>query len=189
MEHTYKIVILGDSGIGKSSFITRYVHHKYYEYQEPTIGASYFSKRINYNNINLKLNIWDTAGQERYKSLAPMYYRNSNIVIIAYDITNKDSFKNAQKWVDEIKLNVTDPIIYLIGTKFDIEYNRDIEWDVIKNYADKNKLKVFETSAKNSKNINLVFEDIINTLIKLKPTNTHIIDDFYIKKSTKKCCN
>ena len=115
---TYKVVILGDSSVGKSSIINRYINKVFNDYNEPTIGAAFFTVII---NKNIQLEIWDTAGQERYKSLAPMYYRGSHAAFVVYDITNKNSFNNALKWIDELKMITDGCLIYLIGNKSDLE--------------------------------------------------------------------
>ena len=99
----YKFVVVGDSAVGKSCIATRYIHDHFYEFQEPTIGAAFMIKNVTIDDKEIKLEIWDTAGQERYRSLAPMYYRNSNVALVVYDITSKRSFESAKIWVEEIK--------------------------------------------------------------------------------------
>ena len=87
----YKFVLVGDSAVGKSSIANRYISNDFYEFQEPTIGAAFMSKKLNIDDKEIKLEIWDTAGQERYRSLAPMYYRNASVAIVVYDITKASS--------------------------------------------------------------------------------------------------
>jgi small GTP-binding protein len=157
---TYKVVILGDSSVGKSSIINRYINKVFSEYGEPTIGAAFFTSITNIDNKEIKLEIWDTAGQERYKSLAPMYYRGSNAALVVYDITDKQSFTSALKWIDELKMITVDCLIYLIGNKSDLEDKRKVNSNDIYEIINNNDFKHYETSAKNSKNIDLIFQEM-----------------------------
>ena len=113
----YKLVLLGDTAVGKSCIAVRFVRDEFSEFQEPTIGAAFLTSNINYNNINYRFEIWDTAGQERYRSLAPMYYRGSSAAIIVYDITQKDSFYGAKSWINEVKKRASHCKIILVGNK------------------------------------------------------------------------
>ncbi|EJS42926.1 ypt52p [Saccharomyces arboricola H-6] len=128
----FKLVLLGDSSVGKSSIVHRFVKDTFDELRESTIGAAFLSQSItihpndgneaNPKDVVIKFEIWDTAGQERYKSLAPMYYRNANAALVVYDITQEDSLQKARNWVDELKNKVGDDdlVIYLLGNKVDI---------------------------------------------------------------------
>src|SRR3990167_8961529 len=97
-----KLVLLGDTDVGKTSISTRILKNTFYNYLESTIGASFHILRYNYNNINLIYHIWDTSGQERYRSLCPMYYRDADVVLICYDIANSISFKSVDYWIKEL---------------------------------------------------------------------------------------
>ncbi|CAI1551274.1 hypothetical protein SEUBUCD646_0K02340 [Saccharomyces eubayanus] len=128
----FKLVLLGDSSVGKSSIVHRFVKDTFDELRESTIGAAFLSQSItihpndgneaNAKGVVVKFEIWDTAGQERYKSLAPMYYRNANAALVVYDITQEDSLQKARNWVDELKNKVGDDdlVIYLLGNKVDL---------------------------------------------------------------------
>ncbi|CAN6481759.1 unnamed protein product [Victoria cruziana] len=98
-----KLVLLGDMGTGKSSLVLRFVKGQFYEFQESTIGAAFFTQTVAVEGRSVKFEIWDTAGQERYHSLAPMYYRGAAAAIVVYDMTNPDSFDRAKKWVEELR--------------------------------------------------------------------------------------
>ena len=104
----YKLVLLGNSAVGKSCLVLRFTRDQYFEFQEPTIGAAFSIATVEVDNMKIRFEIWDTAGQERYRSLAPMYYRGAVAAIIVYDITNLDSFEGAKTWVEEIH-------VFLIG--------------------------------------------------------------------------
>ena len=160
----YKVVILGCSGVGKSSLATRYIRKNFFEYSESTIGAAFLTAPVLKNEREVILDIWDTAGQERYHSLAPMYYRSSDAVIIVYDITNPDSLDEAKKWYNEIKNILFDAYIIFVGNKNDFVNSRKIYFDEIKKYTDKNKLDLIETSAKTGRNVEKLFLQIIDNL-------------------------
>ena len=149
----YKLVLVGDSAVGKSCVATRYVSDDFYEFQEPTIGASFMAKKITIDNTEIKLEIWDTAGQERYHSLTPMYYRGAKAALVVFDITNRISYERSRSWVSELRQNCNDVIIILVGNKIDRESQRNVEKDVVSSYAYENDLEYIETSAKNSHNI------------------------------------
>eukprot|EP00731_Ephydatia_muelleri_P037831 Em0574g2a len=99
----FKLVLLGESAVGKSSLVLRFVKGQFHEYQESTIGAAFLTQTVNVDDTTVKFEIWDTAGQERYHSLAPMYYRGAQAAIVVYDITNLDTFTRAKSWVKELQ--------------------------------------------------------------------------------------
>jgi len=99
----FKLVLLGDSAVGKSSLVLRFVKKQFYEYQESTIGAAFLTQTVNVKDYVVKFEIWDTAGQERYHSLAPMYYRGAAAAVVVYDLTNRQSFVRAKSWVKELQ--------------------------------------------------------------------------------------
>ncbi|CAM9893536.1 unnamed protein product [Phaeothamnion confervicola] len=124
----FKLVLLGDTAVGKSCLVVRFVRDEFFEYQEPTIGAAFLTQTVQLDDATVKFEIWDTAGQERYRSLAPMYYRGAAAAIVVYDVTNKDSFNGAKSWVKELQRR-GDPnvIIALAGNKADLEHRRDVK--------------------------------------------------------------
>merc|ERR1712195_323291 len=105
----FKLVLLGDSAVGKSSLVLRFVRGQFFEYQESTIGAAFLTQNVSLNDYTVKFEIWDTAGQERYHSLAPMYYRGAAAAVVVYDITNADSFQRAKSWVKELQKHLLRP--------------------------------------------------------------------------------
>ena len=132
-----KTVLLGDSGVGKSSLVLRFVTDTFRPYSESTIGASFLTKILLVNENPSKFFIWDTAGQEKYHSLAPMYYRGAQVAIIVYDITNKNSFLTLKRWVKELKLHgPPDILIAIVGNKSDLSGNRKVSFNQAKAYAD-----------------------------------------------------
>jgi small GTP-binding protein len=161
-----KVVLLGDSGVGKSSLVLRFVTDTFKPYSDSTIGASYMTKLINFENKAYKYMIWDTAGQEKYHSLAPMYYRNTQIAIIVYDITQKHTFLTVKKWIKELQQKgPPDVLIAIVGNKQDLEDRRKVSYNQVKAYADEINAFFIETSAKKNININELFINIGKTLL------------------------
>lgn len=156
--YQYKLVLLGDSAVGKSSLVLRFVKKKFFEYQESTIGAAFMTQSLMSGQNTVKFEIWDTAGQERYHSLAPMYYRGAAAAIVVYDLTNRQSFVRAKSWVKELQKQGDAAAIALCGNKKDLEQTgRQVHADEAKAYADENGIFFFETSAKENINVTEVF--------------------------------
>ncbi|KAJ3429294.1 ras-related protein rab-5c [Anaeramoeba flamelloides] len=175
----HKIVFLGESAVGKSSLVIRFVNGKFSPSQEPTVGAAFLTKKITIKNVNYKLQIWDTAGQERYHSLAPMYYRGAGAAFIIYDITSYDTFEKSKKWIEELKkLGDPDVRIALVGNKIDLVEERVIEKEKGQEYAEKNGLVFFETSAKTSENVDRLFIEMTQQLQSSKKLKKKIKKEF-----------
>ena len=176
----FKLVLLGDTAVGKSCLVVRFVRDEFFAFQEPTIGAAFLSKNVTIDNSTVQFEIWDTAGQERYRSLAPMYYRGAAAAIVVYDITNQESFAGAKTWVKELQRR-GDPnvVIALAGNKNDLEENRQVPTEEAREYAAENDLIFLETSAKTADHVQDVFTEIARKLpkgeIKEAPTNTFTI--------------
>ena len=150
----YKLVLLGEASVGKSSIVLRFVKGQFHEYQEPTIGAAFLTQTIQVDDTAAKFEIWDTAGQERYHSLAPMYYRGAQAAVVVYDLTNRDSFLKAQTWTNELqRLANPNIVICLCGNKLDMASMRQVTYEEAKEYAEQNGLLFVETSAKTGANV------------------------------------
>lgn len=163
----FKLVLLGESAVGKSSLVLRFVKGQFHDYQESTIGAAFLTQTVCLDDITVKFEIWDTAGQERYHSLAPMYYRGAQAAIVVYDLTNKDSFTRAQAWVKELQRQASPNIVIaLAGNKTDLSNKRAVETAEAENYALENGLLFLETSAKTAMNVSEIFTAIANKLPK-----------------------
>merc|ERR1711907_90027 len=163
----FKLVLLGDSAVGKSSLVLRFVRGQFFEYQESTIGAAFLTQNVSLNDYTVKFEIWDTAGQERYHSLAPMYYRGAAAAVVVYDITNADSFVRAKSWVKELQRQGSPNIVIaLAGNKCDLSSKRKVEATEAQEYAKDNGLFFKETSAKTALNVEELFKDIAKKLPK-----------------------
>ena len=179
-QHRFKLVLLGDSAVGKSCLATRFVSNDYHEFQEPTIGASFLTKKILINDKKITFEIWDTAGQERYKSLAPMYYRGASAALIVFDITCRDSYNGAKLWINEIYQKTQNCLIMFVANKSDLinEYKeKDDEYYVkpeeIEEYAEKEEINYIFTSAKTGNNIEKTFQIIGKYLLENNDNNTN----------------
>uniref|UniRef100_UPI00358F5022 ras-related protein Rab-22A-like isoform X1 n=1 Tax=Myxine glutinosa TaxID=7769 RepID=UPI00358F5022 len=156
-----KVCLLGDTGVGKSSIVCRFVQDSFDPDINPTIGASFMTKIVARNNEIHKYLIWDTAGQERFRSLAPMYYRGSAAAIIVYDITKEETFHMLKTWVKELQHHGPQNIVVAIaGNKCDLVDMREVQTEMAKNYAESIDAIFIETSAKTAINILEMFEEI-----------------------------
>ncbi|KAL8825645.1 MAG: hypothetical protein Q9170_007712 [Blastenia crenularia] len=166
----FKLVLLGESAVGKSSLVLRFVKDQFDDYRESTIGAAFLTQTISLDDsTTVKFEIWDTAGQERYKSLAPMYYRNANCAVVVYDITQASSLDKAKAWVKELQRQANENIIIaLAGNKADLVASqpdkRAIATADAEAYARESGLLFFETSAKTAENVRDLFTAIARKL-------------------------
>uniref|UniRef100_A0A673AH42 small monomeric GTPase n=1 Tax=Sphaeramia orbicularis TaxID=375764 RepID=A0A673AH42_9TELE len=166
----FKLVLLGESAVGKSSLVLRFAKGQFQDNLESTIGAAFVTQTVCLDDTTVKFEIWDTAGQERYHSLAPMYYRGAQAAIVVYDITNTDTFARAKNWVKELQRQAsTNIVIALAGNKADIANKRAVELKEAQTYADDNSLLFMETSAKTAMNVNEIFMAIAKKLPKNDP--------------------
>lgn len=158
----FKLVLLGESAVGKSSLVGRFAKDSFDEFRESTIGAAFLTQSVRIEpNTTVKFEIWDTAGQERYKSLAPMYYRNANCAVVVFDITQPESLDRAWAWVRELQHQASGNIIIaLAGNKLDLVAARRVDTSAARASAEQAGLLYFETSAKTGENVNEMFRAI-----------------------------
>jgi len=192
-EQLYKIIIIGDSGVGKSNILGRYLRNEFHEDTKATVGVEFGSKKMVIENVTIKLQIWDTAGEERYRSITSAYYKGSKGCFIVYDITNPQSFDDLMKWYEEIKRSGDKGVsIILVGNKCDLENERKITIEMGKNKAKEMNCPFYETSALNNIMIDQVFkvmcEDIYNR-IKTEKKSEEDDDDIEIVKDDNKIIN
>ncbi|EKX72116.1 Ras family Rab small STP-binding protein [Theileria equi strain WA] len=187
----YKLVILGDAFVGKSCIVSRFVKDEFVD-QQSTIGSAFVKHTIKVDDATIIFEIWDTAGQERYRTLAPMYYRGSAAAIIVYDITVRDSFDQAKSWIQELKSYVEPNIVLgLAGNKVDLEDQRSVNLDIVKEFAKANDCIFMETSAKTGHNINKLFMELARKIPREKRVNdfqSGFRIDFRNTTTNLRCC-
>ena len=170
-EISLKLLIIGDSRVGKTSLLLKYVDHVFPEDHIATIGVEYKDKYVNKGDYNIRLQIWDTAGQERFHSITKNIYRNTNGVIFIYDITKKETFDNIKNWILDLQSASADIKGIILGNKNDLTDKREVNMTDLKELGEKYKMPYMETSAKNNVNVNEGFELIVNELLQDKDEN------------------
>ncbi|GMF03974.1 hypothetical protein B5S31_g1145 [[Candida] boidinii] len=172
----YKIVFLGDQGVGKTSLITRFMYDTFDSHYAATIGIDFLSKTMYLDDKTIRLQLWDTAGQERFRSLIPSYIRDSNVAIIVYDITNKESFQSVEKWINDVKdERGSNVILCLIGNKSDLIDKRVVSVEDGEILSKKLNCKIFiETSTKNGYNVKNLFKKIAKLLPELNDNSNEL---------------
>lgn len=175
-----KVIILGDSGVGKTSLMNQYVNKKFNNQYKATIGADFLTKEVMIDDRLVTMQIWDTAGQERFQSLGVAFYRGADCCVLVYDVTSPTSFKNLDSWRDEflIQASPRDPENFpfvVIGNKIDMAENRTITTKKAMQWCqEKNGLPYFETSAKEAINVDQAFQTIAKNALAREKENDNI---------------
>ena len=162
----FKVLLLGNSDVGKSSLLLRYVDSVWNDAFVPTIGVDFKVKTLTINEKKVKMQIWDTAGQERFRTVVSTYFRVAHGILLIYDVINRDSFKNLESWLIEIEKNAKEKVLkILIGNKCDLTDDREITSDEGKAFALRNGMEFMETSAKMNTNVSEAFETLGKLMI------------------------
>ena len=162
----FKLILIGDSYVGKSNILLKYLKNQFNENSKTTIGVEFGTKNIIINNKRIKIQIWDTAGQERYRSIISAYYKGAKGALIVYDITRKNTFDNIDKWITDLKLNGDKNIcIIILGNKSDLIDKREINKNDGIKKAEMYKTAFLETSALNGDNISKAFDELIEQIV------------------------
>lgn len=196
----FKVAVLGDEGVGKSSLIAQYVYNSFSNSTQPTIGAGSANKIMTIGEKTVKFLIWDTAGQEKYRSISKMLYRDAKAVILVFDVTCKRSFESLEKWHCSVMETAPSNVIeVVVGNKLDIG-NKKVSDEEIEEFAKKIKAKLYNISAKTGERIDEVFFDIASALVKntnlasFKDKKNEANTSFMLSenklkgKAKKKCC-
>ena len=156
---SFKIIIVGDSGVGKSCLSIKASRNYFEDFYSPTVGFEFLTFNVKIEDQNIKLQIWDTCGQEVYRSLISSFYRSASLAIIVYSIDNEESFNNIEKWLNDIKTQSSPDVkIFLIGNKADLDDKRKITREQGEKFSNEHKISFFtETSAKTGLNVQNVF--------------------------------
>lgn len=161
----YKLVFVGDSNVGKTSIISRFMYDHFDSNYDPTIGIDFLAKTHTVNNKTVRLQLWDTAGQERFRSLIPSYIRDSSVAVVVYAIDNVCSFQAVDQWIKEVRNERDNEVlIVLVGNKFDIEDERMVSRRRGEEKARENKAHFVETSAKTGFNVGKLFDMVAEEL-------------------------
>jgi Ras-related protein Rab-1A len=166
-DYLFKIVIIGDSGVGKSCLLLRFADDSFTDTYISTIGVDFRFRSVNIDGKIVKLQIWDTAGQERFKTITSAYYRGANCVIVCYDISNRETFEHVEEWLAELnKVGNDDIVKMIVGNKADQEYEKKVTTEEGENLALKNGCEFIEVSAKTAINVDAAFLTVANKLMK-----------------------
>eukprot|EP00300_Choanocystis_sp_HF-7_P002652 c12008_g1_i2.p2 GENE.c12008_g1_i2~~c12008_g1_i2.p2 ORF type:complete len:208 (+),score=62.89 c12008_g1_i2:37-660(+) len=157
-DYLFKLLLIGDSGVGKSCLLLRFADDTYTESYISTIGVDFKIRTIERDGKTIKLQIWDTAGQERFRTITSSYYRGAHGIIVVYDVTDQESFNNVKQWLQEIDRYASDGVNkLLIGNKNDLQEKKVVETKVARDFADQLRIPFLETSAKDRTNVELSF--------------------------------
>lgn len=195
VDHIFKILIIGNSSVGKSNILLRYTDNIFNDSFLPTIGVDFKIKNITVDNQKIKLNIWDTAGQERFQTITSTYYKGSHGIVLVYDITDKESFNNINNWVSEVKKNAGSGVVMLlVGNKSDLESDRVVTSKEGQDFANMLGINFLETSAKTDSNIKETFNVLAKNIHEQLPDSQRfderMVNQTTIrqKKQKKGCC-
>ena len=196
-DYIFKVLLIGNSDVGKSSLILRYVDQIWNDVFVPTIGVDFKVKSLQIDNKRVKMQIWDTAGQERFRNVISSYFKGAHGILLIYDITARDSFKELENWLGEVERNATPQVLkILIGNKCDLDEQRQITVDEGEAFAARNGMKFIETSAKNNTNVNEAFEALAKIMVESSNKKNVIkvekktikVDKGADLNAKKKCC-
>ncbi|XP_059167302.1 uncharacterized protein LOC131949420 [Physella acuta] len=197
-DHLFKLLIIGDSGVGKSSLLLRFADNVFSGTYITTIGVDFKIRTIEVNGERVKLQIWDTAGQERFRTITSTYYRGTHGVLVVYDVTSGESFANVQRWLHEIDQNCDVVNRVLVGNKDDDPDRKVVLTQDAQRFAERMQIQLFETSAKDNKNVEEMFMAITKLVLESKrkmqeearkpPAQTIRVGPGAAKQAKKKCC-
>ena len=196
-DYIFKIVLIGDTSVGKSCLLTRFADDQFTDNYVTTIGVDFRFKTMIVMDKIIKVQVWDTAGEERYRSITNAYYRGAEGILIVFDLTNKESFKNIENWINEVTVFTgQDVLIICLGNKSDLK--KEISKDSIEDFKKRTNLEIFNVSAKTGEGVEDAFRHLIELLIKKntdkkeKDDVVNLNDNNNITSTEKKnntCCN
>ena len=191
-DSVYKVLLLGDSTVGKTCFLMRYTDNTFQDIHMSTIGLDYRLKTMTLNSgKQVKVQIWDTAGQDRFRAITKNYYKGAHGIILIYDVTNQLTFENVTNWINQIKEEASDKVtIFLVGNKIDDEKNRKVNTEEGEKLAQDFKLKFYETSAKIGTNVEATFKSLVQIIDEVSAQNNNLKGGKLTKNDGKKknCC-
>ncbi|KAE8903800.1 Ras-related protein [Phytophthora fragariae] len=172
-DYLFKIVLIGDSGVGKSNLLSRFTRNEFNLESKSTIGVEFATKSIVAEGKTIKAQIWDTAGQERYRAITSAYYRGAVGALLVYDITKHGTFENVERWLKELRDHAdANTVIMLVGNKSDLRHLRAVSTEEAMAFAEKNNLAFIETSALEATGVDTAFQRILTEIYKLMSRKT-----------------
>lgn len=197
-KYLFKMILVGDSGVGKTSFLKRYTDETFETDYITTIGVDFKIKTALVDGDVVKLQLWDTAGQERFSSITKNYYRGAHGIIVMFDLTNKSSFESIKDWLRKIQENASpDCEVMLLGSKVDLQSNIEVDEQAIDRFLEERKIqksKFYKVSAKENIHVATVFENLARTLVERTKKSGSFVSkdksafDFTTARDTKRCC-
>ncbi|EGF83668.1 hypothetical protein BATDEDRAFT_85182 [Batrachochytrium dendrobatidis JAM81] len=166
--YLFKVVLIGDSGVGKSNLLSRFARNEFNQDSKSTIGVEFATRSIEFDGKTIKSQIWDTAGQERYRAITSAYYRGAVGALLVYDISQQKTFESVERWLKELRDHADASIvIMLVGNKSDLKSLRAVPTEEAKEFATRNQLLFMETSALDGGNVETAFQDILANVYKV----------------------
>ncbi|KAK9239978.1 ras family-domain-containing protein [Lipomyces kononenkoae] len=206
-DYLFKVVLIGDSGVGKSNLLSRFTRDEFNLESKSTIGVEFATRSISVDGKTIKAQIWDTAGQERYRAITSAYYRGAVGALLVYDISKNGTYENVNRWLKELRDHAdSNIVIMLVGNKSDLRHLRAVPTEEAKKFAAENNLSFIETSALDASNVELAFQNILTEIYRIvsakqldqgnetgpRPgegtTITFTSSPDEIKKDSSKCC-
>ncbi|KAI1295001.1 Ras- protein Rab-11A [Mortierella claussenii] len=167
-DYLFKVVLIGDSGVGKSNLVSRFTRNEFNLESKSTIGVEFTTRSIQVDAKTIKAQIWDTAGQERYRAITSAYYRGAVGALLVYDIAKHQTYENVGRWLKELRDHAdTNIVIMLVGNKSDLRHLRAVPTEEAKQFATENGLSFIETSALDSSNVELSFQRILTEIYRI----------------------
>ncbi|KAJ5717478.1 hypothetical protein N7488_003124 [Penicillium malachiteum] len=162
------VVLIGDSGVGKSNLLSRFTRNEFNLDSKSTIGVEFATRSIQVDSKTIKAQIWDTAGQERYRAITSAYYRGAVGALLVYDISKHQTYDNVTRWLKELRDHAdSNIVIMLVGNKSDLRHLRAVPTDEAKQFASENNLSFIETSALDASNVELAFQNILTEIYRI----------------------
>jgi len=167
-DYLFKVVLIGDSGVGKSNLLSRFTRNEFNLESKSTIGVEFATRSIQVDGKVIKAQIWDTAGQERYRAITSAYYRGAVGALLVYDIAKHLTYENVERWLHELREHAdTNIVIMLVGNKSDLRHLRAVPTDEARAFAEQNTLSFIETSALDSTNVETAFHNILTEIYRI----------------------
>ncbi|ESK96818.1 gtp-binding protein ypt3 [Moniliophthora roreri MCA 2997] len=167
-DYLFKVVLIGDSGVGKSNLLSRFTRNEFNLESKSTIGVEFATRSINVDGKTVKAQIWDTAGQERYRAITSAYYRGAVGALLVYDIAKHATYVNVTRWLKELRDHAdSNIVIMLVGNKSDLKHLRAVPTDEAKAFAAENGLSFIETSALDASNVESAFQTILTDIYRI----------------------